>query len=114
MDNSDFIIVLSSAGSLIEANQIAEMLITSQLAACVSIIPGVTSHYCWKERRESAYEVMMIIKALRKNFDALKDAIIDLHSFETPEILMLPVAGGSEKYLAWMQAVSEGRCREEE
>jgi periplasmic divalent cation tolerance protein len=101
MENTEFIIVFSSAGSLIEANQIAENLITSKLAACVSIIPGVTSHYCWKEKRESSYEVVMMIKTLRKNF-------------ETPEVLMVPVAGGSERYLDWVKAVMEGPCKEED
>ena len=114
MDNSEFIIVFSSAGSLIEANQIAENLITSKLAACVSIIPGVTSHYCWKEKRESSYEVVMLIKTLRKNFEALKDTIVELHSFEVPEVLMVPVAGGSEKYLNWVRDAMEGPCKEEE
>lgn len=114
MDNTEFIIVFSSAGSLIEANHIAENLITSKLAACVSIIPGVTSHYCWKEKRESSYEVVMMIKALRKNFEVLKNSIIELHSFEVPEILMIPVEGGSEQYLDWVRASMEDHCKEED
>jgi periplasmic divalent cation tolerance protein len=114
MENTEFIIVFSSAGSLIEANQIAENLITSKLAACVSLIPGVTSHYCWKEKRGSSYEVLMMIKTLRKKFDALKDTIVELHSFEAPEVLMVPVANGSEHYLDWIRVALEGPCKEEE
>jgi uncharacterized protein involved in tolerance to divalent cations len=114
MDPTEFILVFSSAGSQIEASKIAETLIESKLAACVSILPGVTSHYCWDKKKESSYEVLMIIKALKKNFESLKSTIKDLHSFETPEILMLPVIGGSEDYLNWMKAAAEGACSKEE
>ncbi len=105
MDNSDFVMVFSSAGSQIEANHIAETLIEKKLAACVSILPGVTSHYCWKDKRESSYEVTIIIKSLRSKFEDLKKEIIELHSFEVPEILMVPVLDGSKDYLSWLKEV---------
>ncbi|MBD3218325.1 MAG: divalent cation tolerance protein CutA [candidate division Zixibacteria bacterium] len=105
MDNSDFVLVFSSAGSQIEANHIAETLIEKKLAACVSILPGVTSHYCWKDKRESSYEVSIIIKSLRSKFEDLKKEIIELHSFEVPEILVVPVLDGSKDYLNWMKEV---------
>jgi periplasmic divalent cation tolerance protein len=105
MDNSDFVMVFSSAGSQIEANHIAETLIEKKLAACVSILPGVTSHYCWKDNRESSYEVTIMIKSLRSKFEDLKKEIIELHSFEVPEILMVPVLDGSKDYLSWLKEV---------
>ena len=105
MDNSDFVMVFSSAGSQIEANHIAETLIEKKLAACVSILPGVTSHYCWKDKRESSYEVTIIIKSHRSKFEDLKKEIIDRHSFEVPEILMVPVLDGSKDYLSWLKEV---------
>jgi len=105
MDNSDFVMVFSSAGSQIEANHIAETLINKKLAACVSILPGVTSHYCWKGKKESSYEVSIIIKSVKDKFEELKKEIIELHSFEVPEILMLPVVDGNEDYLSWLKEV---------
>ena len=105
MDNSEFVMVFSSAGSQIEANNIAETVIEKKLAACVSILPGVTSHYCWQDKRESSYEVTIMIKTARKKFSELKKEIIELHSFEVPEILMIPILDGNEKYLDWMKEV---------
>ncbi|MBD3382579.1 MAG: divalent cation tolerance protein CutA [candidate division Zixibacteria bacterium] len=107
MDNSEFILVFTSAGSQIEANKIAEVLIKKRLAACVSIFPGVTSHYCWNDRKEEAYEVMVMIKALRRNYQALEDEIREVNSYEEPEILMVPIAGGSDSYLKWMKLSEE-------
>jgi len=104
MSDSDFVIVFSSAGSQIEANNIAEVLIEKKLAACVSILPGVTSHYCWNDKKETSFEVRVVIKTERSKFEQIKETIMDQHSFEVPEILMVPVIGGSEDYLNWMKA----------
>ena len=107
METSEYAVVYSSAGSLIEANSIAEALIEKKLAACVSIFPGVTSHYLWEGKKESSYEVVMMIKIVKTNFEDVKKEIREIHSFEVPEILMLPIIGGSADYLDWMKSVSE-------
>lgn len=104
MSDSEFVIVFSSAGSQIEANNIAEALIEKKLAACVSILPGVTSHYCWNDKKEASFEVRVVIKTERSKFEQIKETIMEQHSFEVPEILMVPVIGGSEDYLNWMKA----------
>ncbi len=104
MDKPEFVTILSSAGSQIEASQIAQTLIDEDLAACISIVPGVTSLYTWKGKTESSFEVLMVIKALYQKFDQLKKKIVELHSYEVPEILMLPIIGGSERYLQWMRS----------
>lgn len=103
MDNSEFVIVFSSAGSQIEASSIADVLLEKKLAACVSVIPGVTSYFIWKDKKETSFEVLMIIKSQRDKFAELKDTIIEMHSYEVPEILMVPLDGGSEKYMSWMK-----------
>ena len=104
MSDSEFVVILSSAGSQIEANNIAEALIEQKLAACVSILPGITSHYCWNDKKEASFEVQVMIKTERSKFDKVKEIIISKHSFEVPEILMLPVLDGSPDYLNWMKA----------
>jgi len=104
MSDSEFVIVFSSAGSQIEANNIAEVLIEKKLAACVSILPGVTSHYCWNAKKETSFEVSVVKKTERSKFEQIKETIISKHSFEVPEILMVPVIAGSEDYLNWMKA----------
>ena len=107
MGESEYILVFSSAGSQLEADSIGRSLVEKKLAACVSILPGVTSHYHWEGARRSAYEVMLVIKALRRNFDKVRAEIECLHSFELPEVLMVPVEDGSPAYLQWIQSVSE-------
>jgi len=106
MEKADYVIIFSSAGSVVEANKIADILIEKQLAACVSIIPGVTSHFRWKGEKSSSFEVIMMIKCLRSNFRDICTEIKAVHTYEVPEILMLPVLGGSDDYLEWVRSGS--------
>jgi len=111
MDDSEFVMVFSSAGSQIEASNIAEVLIEKKLAGCVSILPGVTSHYCWEHRKVVSFEVIIIIKTLRSKFEELRREIIDLHSYEVPEIAVVPVIDGSREYLDWLRARTTEACK---
>jgi len=107
---TDKIVVLVTCGSAKEARKIADVLVERKLAACVNILQApVHSIYRWKEMVESAKEILLVIKSTRKRFAALQRAIRALHSYDTPEIIALPIAAGSREYLAWVSDSVRGR-----
>lgn len=95
-------LVLTTAGSAEEAHKIAEALIERRLAACVNLVAPISSVYRWKEKVERAQEWLLLIKTTNSAADAVGDAIKELHSYELPEFVVLPIEGGSEAYLAWI------------
>jgi periplasmic divalent cation tolerance protein len=100
---TDFEIVVSTCADREQAERIAHSLIELHLAACVNILPGVQSIYRWQGGVESSAEVLLLIKTKSELRDEVKAAVSRLHSYEIPELLVLPVADGSEAYLAWLE-----------
>lgn len=98
----DAIVVFCTTHSQDEAKHIATTLVNENLAACVNIIPNITSIYRWENELCTDYEFILIIKSVRQNLSPLVDKIKDLHSYDIPEILAVPVLGGSETYLNWL------------
>jgi periplasmic divalent cation tolerance protein len=96
------IVVLSTAPKIPEAEKIAQALVEERLVACVNLLPQIDSRYWWDGKIQSGQEVLMIMKTTTERFDALKKRIHQLHSYEIPEILALPVIMGSAAYLRWM------------
>ncbi|HUK52416.1 MAG TPA: divalent-cation tolerance protein CutA [Candidatus Binatia bacterium] len=97
-------VVLLTCGSEEEASRIARALVEERLAACVNIVDTpVRSVYRWKGRVERAVEHLLLVKTRRGRLKALEAAVKRLHSYETPEIIALPVAEGSGQYLAWVE-----------
>jgi periplasmic divalent cation tolerance protein len=92
----------------LEAERIAEMLVAKKLAACVQILPGMKSIYVWQGEVQREREVLLLAKATRANFDELEREVRAIHSYETPEIIALPVAAASEPYLKWLTSSCEG------
>jgi periplasmic divalent cation tolerance protein len=99
---ADFQIVLTTCADREQAERIAHRLVEQRLAACVNILPGVQSIYQWQGAVESAAEVLLMIKTRVAHTWEVQATIASLHSYEVPEFLVLPVSGGSEAYLAWM------------
>jgi periplasmic divalent cation tolerance protein len=100
---TDKVLVLVTCGSRKEARKIARALVGQRLAACVSEIGvPVASTYRWKGKIESANEFLLLIKTTKKRFAAVRDAVRELHSYEVPEIIALPIAAGSRDYLGWI------------
>jgi periplasmic divalent cation tolerance protein len=97
-----FIVVFVTCKSAKEAQRIAARLIQKRLAACVNIAGRVKSIYRWKGKIEAANEILMVIKSTRKKFAALEKEIRRLHSYETPEIIALPIVAGSGAYVRWL------------
>jgi len=97
-------IVLTTADNPKEAGQLARTLVEEGLAACATLIPAVQSIYRWKGQIENATETMLLLKTAPEQLAALEARLHELHSYETPEFLVLPVESGSDGYLGWLQA----------
>jgi periplasmic divalent cation tolerance protein len=105
---SDPVVVLMTAASAEEATRIAELLVNKKLAACVQILPDIQSIYVWKGEVLREKEVLLLAKTTRANFAELEREVRAIHSYETPEIIALPIAAGSEPYLKWLTSSCEG------
>jgi periplasmic divalent cation tolerance protein len=101
LENS-FIIVLVTVGSKKEAEKISQQLLESKLIACANIIGPVTSHFQWLGKIDCAEEFLVLLKSRKDLFEALSEKVKSLHSYEVPEILVLPVLAGSKNYLCWL------------
>lgn len=101
MDN--FILVITTTGDDKEAASIATALVERHQAACVNVIPSVRSIYRWKEKTWNEVEQILFIKTSREMFDAVARTIKELHSYELPDVLSLPIPVGEEKTLNWIR-----------
>lgn len=111
---TDKLVVLVTCGSLTEARRIARAVVDARLAACVNIFPGaVRSIYRWKGKVESARERLLFIKTSRKRLAKLRKLVEQLHSYDVPEFIALPIAGGSPAYLAWIEECLRAPSRPE-
>ncbi|MBI4681693.1 MAG: divalent-cation tolerance protein CutA [Nitrospirae bacterium] len=97
------IIVFITAPNEDEAAGIARSLVEARLAACVNIVKNVRSIYTWQGKIQDDSEVLMIAKTRRDLFDALSVKVKELHSYDVPEIIALPIIDGSEDYLKWLR-----------
>ncbi|HLH02204.1 MAG TPA: divalent-cation tolerance protein CutA [Bryobacteraceae bacterium] len=100
----DFVVVFCTCPDRAEALRLAHAILEQRLAACVNILPGIESVYRWNEKVETGSEVLLLIKTAAERFDALRQAILNLHSYQTPEVIALPIVTGSEPYLAWLRS----------
>jgi periplasmic divalent cation tolerance protein len=99
---SDAIMVLMTAGSREEAARLADVLVVARLAACVQILPEIESVYHWQGNVERSAEILLLAKTTQANFNALEAMVRSLHSYETPEIIALPITAASAPYLEWL------------
>ena len=100
--DDDAIVVFLTAANGEEATRLAEMLVGAHLAACVQILPEIESVYRWQGKIERNSEVLLLAKTTRGNFDELEREVRALHSYDTPEIIAVPVLIGSGPYLEWL------------
>ena len=105
---SERLVVLMTAGSQEEAEKIAQSLVGTMLAACVNIIPRMTSVYRWEDEVQRDEEWLLLAKTHRDVLDELIQHVQDLHSYDVPEVIALPISGGSEAYLRWLDRETHG------
>ena len=101
--------MLSTCGSLDEARKIAQALVESRLCACTNILPGMESVYRWQGKVERAQECLLLIKTRASLAAQVQEAISGLHSYDTPEVVVLPLNGGLPRYLDWIAAETSDR-----
>lgn len=101
---TNYIIILCNTNSKDSAETIATYLIKENLAACVNIIPKITSIYKWHNKIETDEEFLMLIKTKKELFNDVKDKINILHPYEVPEIISINISDGNKEYLNWIQS----------
>ncbi|HTL48536.1 MAG TPA: divalent-cation tolerance protein CutA [Verrucomicrobiae bacterium] len=105
------LVVFSTAPTLSEARKVAGFLLEDRLAACVNITGPLESHYRWQGKKRRDREFLLIIKTTRSRFSRLEKAIRKKHSYQTPEIIAVPVTRGSRDYLSWLALETSVRPR---
>ncbi len=101
-DNNEVVVFITAPNGE-EASLIAKALVESKLAACVNIVPAIRSIYLWKGKIEDDTEVLMIVKTREELFESLSSRVKELHSYDVPEVIAIPISKGSEDYLAWLR-----------
>ena len=86
------------------ANLLAEKLVENHLAACVNVLPGVTSYYRWQGQMERDSEVLLLIKCAEHSWQTLHDFVLREHPYDNPELVAVPVDLGSGSYLDWVSS----------
>ncbi len=97
-----YVLVFVTASSIEEAELIADSLVEQRLAACASIIEKVHSTYWWRGAKEASEEVLLILKSREDVLDEMVERVKKLHSYENPEVVAVPIVGGSDAYLRWI------------
>lgn len=100
---TDKVIVYTTCSDPMEAGKLARRLIETRLAACVNVIPSAVSYYRWQGKIENSAEVMLMIKTARARVDAVRAELERSHSYELPELIVVPIVDGSVNYLAWLE-----------
>ena len=111
MSSSEPIVVFMTAANGEEATRLADMLVGAHLAACVQILPEMESVYRWQGQIERQSEVLLIAKTTREKFDELEREVRALHSYDTPEIIAVPVITGSAPYLDWLNRATDPKSQ---
>jgi len=106
--NHDIRIVLTSVGSREEAARMGRTLVEERLAACATSLPGAESIYRWRGEVETGTETLLLLKTEVDQLDALHTRLLALHTYETPELLVLCVDAASRGYREWLKASLAG------
>ncbi len=102
---NEFLVVLTTAGTKEEAERIGKTLVEESLAACINVIFPLTSIFSWEGRIEQAEEALLLMKTKRTLYEKLETRLKQLHSYQTPEVIALPVIFGSPEYLKWVSEI---------
>jgi periplasmic divalent cation tolerance protein len=87
-----------------KTHKIAKLLVNEKKAACVNIVPGLDSLFRWKGKIDSARENLLLVKTRASLLSEIINLVKQVHSYEVPEIIALPIVGGSEEYLNWLDS----------
>lgn len=104
----DFVFVYITTGSVEEARTIGRRLVEARLAACANILPGMEAIYRWQGKIESAAEAVLVVKTRAVLVDQLAAQVRELHSYECPCVVALPIVAGNPAYLRWLDQETRG------
>lgn len=101
---TDKIVVFVSCGNRTEAERLAKSLVEKRLAACVNLLPEISSWYWWENKVTQDQEILLLIKSSREKFAELEKEVLRLHSYAVPEVVALQIVEGSGDYLNWIES----------
>ncbi len=107
---SEAIVVITTTETAKDGEWLAHLLVEHELAACVQVLPPMTSIYRWQDHIERASETLLLIKTVRHLYPEVEAAIKQHHHYQTPEIIALPIEAGSTDYLAWLAGAVKPRA----
>ena len=102
MIETGYAIIFITAGSEAEAEKLSSIILRDHHAACVNIVEGIKSTYWWQGKLESARENLLIVKTRQSQVDGITRIIRENHSYNVPEVVVVPVTGGNPDYLEWI------------
>jgi periplasmic divalent cation tolerance protein len=108
MKETGRVVIFVTTSSEAEARKVADLLLTKRKAACVNIVPRVDSSFWWQGKLDSARESLLIIKTKASLLPEIIDLVKKVHSYSVPDIIALPIIGGNEDYLKWIDSEVKG------
>lgn len=102
MENVHEVVVFITAPNEEEASALAKAVVEARLAACVNIVRNVRSIYRWQGAIEDDQEVLMVVKTRKDRIAELTEKVRELHSYDVPEVIAIPIIGGSKDYIQWL------------
>jgi len=97
-----YVVIFITTGTDEEAHKIADGLINQKKVACINIVPRVSSFFRWQGKPDSAQESLLIVKTKASLLNEIITLVKELHSYDVPEIIALPIVGGNQDYLEWI------------
>jgi periplasmic divalent cation tolerance protein len=101
---TDALLVFTTLPNADKAYEVARALVEEKLAACANVLPAIRSIYRWEGKLQDENEVLVLLKTRAENVERLKARILELHPYEVPEVLAVPVESGYQAYLDWLSA----------
>lgn len=109
MENRENVVIFITTGTDEEAHKVAEALLKNRDAACVNIVPRISSLFWWQDKLDSAQESLLIVKSKASLLSEIVRLVKEVHSYDVPEVIALPIIGGNPDYLEWIsQEVKQG------
>ncbi len=103
MEESRYIVILITSDSVEEADHIATVLLEKKKVACVNIVRGIDSYFWWEEKIDTARENLLIAKTKSSLLPEVVEVVRKVHSYDVPEVIALPIIGGNQDYLDWIE-----------
>jgi periplasmic divalent cation tolerance protein len=102
-ESGNYIIVLVTVSSPDEAKRICDVLLEKRVVACANVLRDVQSFYWWKGKLDQSKELLLLMKSRRELLDEIVRLVKENHSYEVPEVVAVPIAGGNADYLRWIE-----------